>query len=165
MKKFQEMAEEWWFEKKYDMVRERLGFPALRVNILQHHYLVIKMWLRKPKKSNSISRVCLFCFLVDGAVVQNILFEMTKQKTVPNVFVNKTHVGGCDSTKKAYESGYLQELLAGIKYDYDVIVIGGGSGGLASAKVRTWVLQYGSRSYDSMWITNQNISDFKLSEN
>ena len=28
---FQEMAEEWWFEKKYDMVRERLGFPALRV--------------------------------------------------------------------------------------------------------------------------------------
>ena len=33
MKIFQEMAEEWWFEKKYDMARERLGFPALTVNI------------------------------------------------------------------------------------------------------------------------------------
>ena len=33
MKIFQEMAEERWFEKKYDMARERLGFPALGVNI------------------------------------------------------------------------------------------------------------------------------------
>ena len=35
MKIFQEMAEEWLFEKKYDMARECLGFPALRVNKAQ----------------------------------------------------------------------------------------------------------------------------------
>lgn len=27
-----------------------------------------------------------------------MLLEMTGQKTVPNVFVNKTHIGGCDKT-------------------------------------------------------------------
>ena len=79
----------------------------------------------------------MLCYLADSTIVQTILFDMTKQKTVPNVFMNRTHVGGCDDTKKAYETGYLQELLSGVKYDYDVIVIGGGSGGLASAKVRT----------------------------
>ena len=36
MKIFQEMAEEWWFEKKYDMACERLGFPALRVKIISN---------------------------------------------------------------------------------------------------------------------------------
>ena len=47
MKIFQEMAEEWWFEKKYDMARERLGFPALRVKMaplaLQKKHLE-KIW-------------------------------------------------------------------------------------------------------------------------
>lgn len=27
-----------------------------------------------------------------------MLLEMTGQKTVPNVFINKKHVGGCDKT-------------------------------------------------------------------
>lgn len=27
-----------------------------------------------------------------------MLLEMTGQKTVPNVFINKKHVGGCDNT-------------------------------------------------------------------
>ena len=44
MKIFQEMAEEWWFEKKYDMARERVGFPALEQNlnpVLQVQTLVL----------------------------------------------------------------------------------------------------------------------------
>ncbi|XP_030061586.1 thioredoxin reductase 3 isoform X2 [Microcaecilia unicolor] len=61
---------------------------------------------------------------------------MTGQKTVPNVFVNKTHVGGSDKTTQAHQSGLLQKLLGeGIKaYDYDLIIVGGGSGGLACSK-------------------------------
>lgn len=34
----------------------------------------------------------------DGTNFQEMLLEMTGQKTVPNVFVNKTHIGGCDKT-------------------------------------------------------------------
>ena len=33
MKIFQELAEEWWFEKKYDMARDRLGFPAACISV------------------------------------------------------------------------------------------------------------------------------------
>jgi len=70
----------------------------------------------------------------DGVAVQEALFEKTKQKTVPNVFVNGKHVGGCDDTIQAHKDGRLAELLSGVKYDYDLIVIGGGSGGLAASK-------------------------------
>ncbi|XP_076972423.1 thioredoxin reductase 3 [Tamandua tetradactyla] len=71
----------------------------------------------------------------DGAKVQEVLSEITNQKTVPNIFVNKVHVGGCDKTLQAHQSGLLQKLLQeDAEYDFDLIVIGGGSGGLSCAK-------------------------------
>lgn len=73
----------------------------------------------------------------NGANYQEMLLEMTGQRTVPQVFVNKTHIGGCDKTMQAHKDGSLLQLLSGQneKYDYDLIVIGGGSGGLACSKV------------------------------
>ncbi|XP_046530009.1 thioredoxin reductase 3 [Equus quagga] len=71
----------------------------------------------------------------DGASVQEVLSEITNQRTVPNIFVNKVHVGGCEQTFQAHQSGVLEKLLQGDSaYDYDLIVIGGGSGGLACAQ-------------------------------
>ena len=40
----------------------------------------------------------LFYSIDDGASVQEVLTEISNQKTVPNIFVNKVHVGGCDRT-------------------------------------------------------------------
>lgn len=51
------------------------------------------------------------------------------------MFVNRNYVGGCDDTYAAQESGRLGELLKAAQYDYDLVVIGGGSGGLAASKV------------------------------
>ncbi|CAO2605862.1 Thioredoxin reductase 3 [Lemmus lemmus] len=71
----------------------------------------------------------------DGASVQEVLTEISNQKTVPNIFVNKVHVGGCDRTFQAHQNGLLLKLLQeDSAHDYDLIVIGGGSGGLSCAK-------------------------------
>ena len=40
----------------------------------------------------------MFYSLDDGASVQEVLSEITNQRTVPSIFVNKVHVGGCDRT-------------------------------------------------------------------
>lgn len=84
-------------------------------------------------------------FVDDGADIQDALLQKTGQKTVPNVFVNGKHLGGCDKTIESHQNGHLQFLLsqsdgpaalepAQAQYDYDLVVIGGGSGGLAASK-------------------------------
>lgn len=77
----------------------------------------------------------------EGPEIRDYLFERTGQKTVPNVFVQKTHLGGYDNTQNAHKGGRLTTLLKktsdesdSVIYDYDLIVIGGGSGGLACSK-------------------------------
>ena len=78
----------------------------------------------------------------EGPAIRDLLFERTGQKTVPNVYVRGVHLGGCDNTLNAHAEGRLARLLAPEqvvkeaeeKYDYDLIVIGGGSGGLACSK-------------------------------
>lgn len=39
-------------------------------------------------------------FLDDGPSIQQVLAELTNQRTVPNVFINGKHIGGCDATYK-----------------------------------------------------------------
>ena len=80
------------------------------------------------------------------AQYQDILNEMTGQRTVPNVFINGKHMGGCSDIIAMHSRGDLAKTLVASQmerdsydpkhsYDYDLIVIGGGSGGLACAKV------------------------------
>ncbi|CAO3643649.1 unnamed protein product [Mucor hiemalis] len=49
-----------------------------------------------------------------GGEIQNYLLEKTGQRTVPNVFVAKQHIGGSDDLQKANDDGKLQTLLSSI---------------------------------------------------
>jgi thioredoxin reductase (NADPH) len=71
----------------------------------------------------------------DGNELHEALKSKTSRTSVPQVFINGQHIGGCDDTLKARDDGTLAKLLKGHDFDYDLIVIGGGSGGLAASKV------------------------------
>lgn len=47
----------------------------------------------------------------NGADIQAALLEISGQRTVPNVFVKGTHLGGNDDTQAAAKSGKLREML------------------------------------------------------
>jgi len=66
--------------------------------------------------------------------LQNALLAISGQKTVPNIFIREQHIGGCDDTLKLHNEGKLIELISNKRYEFDLIVIGGGSGGLAASK-------------------------------
>lgn len=75
--------------------------------------------------------------LDNGTTIHEKLKEVSGQRTVPNVFIRGKHVGGFDDVTKLQADGKLMELIVpppSENYTYDLIVIGGGSGGLACSK-------------------------------
>ncbi|RWS08215.1 Thioredoxin reductase 1: cytoplasmic-like protein [Dinothrombium tinctorium] len=69
-----------------------------------------------------------------GAELQKTLATRTNRSTVPQVFIRGVFYGGCDDTMAAHERGALQDMLEDHPYEYDLVVIGGGSGGLSASK-------------------------------
>ena len=86
----------------------------------------------------------------DGAEIQAALLDKSGQRTVPNVYINGKHVGGSSDVQAAYDNGTLEEMLAVTKYDYDLFVVGGGSGGLACSKEAA---KYGAKVALSDFVT------------
>ncbi|KAI0361135.1 glutaredoxin [Trametes cingulata] len=48
----------------------------------------------------------------DGGAIQNYLEEKTGQRTVPNIFINQKHVGGCDAVTALDNQGKLAALVS-----------------------------------------------------
>ena len=79
----------------------------------------------------------------DGGLIQDALGVVTGQKTVPNISIWGEYIGGCNELTSLYSSGVLKDKLlkhsvpkftSSDAFDFELIVIGGGSGGMACAK-------------------------------
>lgn len=86
------------------------------------------------------------CLCVEnGAAFHDAVADVAKQRPLPIVCVLGEVVGGLDATLAAHDDGRLGALLGTFaqngpvgdtsRYDYDLVVVGGGSGGLACSKV------------------------------
>ena len=53
----------------------------------------------------------LHIFSAEGEAIQAALADKTGQRTVPNVFINGNHVGGCDDTLKLHADNNLMAAL------------------------------------------------------
>ncbi|GJE86291.1 glutaredoxin [Phanerochaete sordida] len=49
--------------------------------------------------------------LDEGAAMQDYLYQKTSQRSVPNIFINQKHVGGCDSVVALNSQGKLASLV------------------------------------------------------
>ena len=47
----------------------------------------------------------------NGLPTQMALFEITQQRTVPNIFIGGQHIGGCDDIMAGLSNGTVKELL------------------------------------------------------
>ena len=47
----------------------------------------------------------------DGSAIQEELYRVTNQKTVPSIFIRGKHIGGCDALVALHEKGKLADLL------------------------------------------------------
>ncbi len=53
----------------------------------------------------------MFSPVADGPEIQDLLLQLTKQRTVPNVFINGKHIGGCDSVLELHSQNKLTALI------------------------------------------------------
>ncbi|OMJ18087.1 Glutaredoxin-C2 [Smittium culicis] len=47
----------------------------------------------------------------DGSKIQSALFDLTNQRTVPNIFINSKHIGGSDSLSEIIRNNDIESYL------------------------------------------------------
>lgn len=68
------------------------------------------------------------------AQFQDHLLEKTGIRTVPNVWINGEFAGDSSKMHALFDDKMLFKAVEGHNYDYDMVILGGGSGGLAASK-------------------------------
>lgn len=120
---------------------------SLRISVTTTSYITTELsklgkhkCLSQSRDDYDVNMFQIFVFTDNGTTIHEKLKEVTGQKTVPNVFIRGKHIGGADDTIKLHEEGKLMNLIVppSENYTYDLVVIGGGSGGLACSKVMLW---------------------------
>jgi thioredoxin reductase (NADPH) len=61
------------------------------------------------------------------------ILSVVQRAGLPLIFINGDCIGGISELRRLYQNGFLAEALS--PHDYDLIVLGGGSGGISAAMV------------------------------
>jgi len=79
----------------------------------------------------------IFLILERGRAIANVIQKNMDSKSFPAVFVNGSYFGDVYDVIQAEADGRLEVIAGAVTrtYDFDLFVIGGGSAGLAAAKV------------------------------
>ncbi|KAF5361556.1 hypothetical protein D9757_008385 [Collybiopsis confluens] len=67
--------------------------------------------LFKEKYPDVEAKIFEIDLMDEGTEIQSYLYEKTGQRTVPNIFVKKQHIGGNDDTQAAAKNGRLDKLI------------------------------------------------------
>ena len=85
-----------------------LSLACSLYSLLPQFVIFICNWIFDPVANDPISLKFLY-ILDDGSAIQDALAEITNQRSVPNIFINKNHIGG-NSDLQA-RSAELPQLL------------------------------------------------------
>ncbi|KAF1744259.1 LOW QUALITY PROTEIN: hypothetical protein MXB_5704 [Myxobolus squamalis] len=106
-------------------------------------------YCKKAKEYFRSKSIVPFVIEVDqnpySSQIRSLLLSLTGQRTFPNIFGFANHIGGSDDLLQLDKNGLINGALEAYKnrltlaqsnenFDYDVVVIGGGSGGISCAK-------------------------------
>ncbi|KAJ4706516.1 Glutaredoxin [Melia azedarach] len=80
-------------------------------NLLQLCLLLLRQILNSFISIFIVPTTCSKTSCGDGDQIQSALAGWTGQRTVPNVFIGKKHVGGCDTLLEKHQEGNLVPLL------------------------------------------------------
>lgn len=92
------------------LINEKEIFVASKT-YCPHSFAAIKTLFEELKVPKSKGLVLQLNEMDDGADIQEALFELSGQKTVPNIYINGKHIGGNDNLQDLKESGELEDLL------------------------------------------------------
>ncbi|CCD22198.1 dithiol glutaredoxin GRX1 NDAI_0A00380 [Naumovozyma dairenensis CBS 421] len=93
-----------------EMINEKEIFIASKT-YCPYCFSTIKTLFEELKVPKSKALVLQLNEMDDGADIQEALFEINGQKTVPNIYINGKHIGGNSQLQDLKESGELDDLL------------------------------------------------------
>lgn len=71
----------------------------------------LKTLFEESKVPKEKSLVLQLNTIDDGADIQEALYEINGQKTVPNIYINGKHIGGNSDLQELKNAGKLEQLL------------------------------------------------------
>ncbi|CEF62126.1 Thioredoxin reductase 1, cytoplasmic [Strongyloides ratti] len=124
------------YAKEVTLVAEEISKKDIVIIGIEHHSLSkfnkLSLFIDEFIKNNNVTDINTKYSVVPEMVMKRIAYAYQRESIDVLVFVKGNCIGTDSDLEKFHDSGLLLKALQ--PKDYDIIVIGGGSGGLAASK-------------------------------